>query len=512
MTATFNWAELALGVLGEWRSGATPSKANPAYWTDGDVPWISPKTMKRKVITGSEEAVTQRAVEDGVATIVPGGSLLIVVRSGILRHSVPVAVTQVECAINQDLRALLPHKAVDPYFVAAQLRWRANELLSVARKVGVTVDSLDFGRLLSFAIRLPSTDEQRRISSRLDELDEQIRGTETALSVASDAIQTIRSGAAGRLLLPRHAPSALLSKEALVRVDDMVAEPVRTGLSVRGNPEPPGVPSIRLSAMARPHVDMSDVRYLPVPSEQVEHLILEKGDILISRGSGTRGFVGRASLVVQGDGQTIFPDKAFRIRLTADKVIPEWFLAVWNSAPIRARLQQRARTTAGIWMIQATEIVSTALPIPSLQQQESDLERLAVIDSQLDGVTRKITRAKRLLEKTQGVLYSEAFSGQLVFADTTAEAGRELAIQITKDGEMPKAVKPKRARPKTTKERFDELVDSWPPAGQSFGELSGKLLAPYDELKDVVFGYLESGKLKQQYDAKAGHMMLVFEK
>jgi restriction endonuclease S subunit len=32
--------------LGEWSGGKTPSKANAAYWTNGTVPWVSPKDMK----------------------------------------------------------------------------------------------------------------------------------------------------------------------------------------------------------------------------------------------------------------------------------------------------------------------------------------------------------------------------------------------------------------------------------------------------------------------------------
>jgi hypothetical protein len=38
---------IALGTLGRWTGGGTPSKANPAFWVQKGIPWVSPKDMKR---------------------------------------------------------------------------------------------------------------------------------------------------------------------------------------------------------------------------------------------------------------------------------------------------------------------------------------------------------------------------------------------------------------------------------------------------------------------------------
>jgi type I restriction enzyme S subunit len=48
--------------LGDWSGGNTPSKANAAYWTDGTVPWVSPKDMKVDEITSSEDRVSKVAL------------------------------------------------------------------------------------------------------------------------------------------------------------------------------------------------------------------------------------------------------------------------------------------------------------------------------------------------------------------------------------------------------------------------------------------------------------------
>ena len=148
------WAEVPLGELGDWRGGGTPSKQNSSFWTDGDIPWVSPKDMKLKLISDSEDHITASAVEASATQVVPRHSVLIVTRSGILRHSLPVAVNTREVTINQDLKALSPGKGLDVNFVARQLDARAQNILSECAKSGTTVDSIDFERLKALKFKV----------------------------------------------------------------------------------------------------------------------------------------------------------------------------------------------------------------------------------------------------------------------------------------------------------------------------------------------------------------------
>ena len=118
------WVEVSLGILGSWRSGGTPSKANLAWWRGGTIPWVSPKDMKVDVIVDSQDKITLKAIADNEAELMPLGSLLIVTRSGILAHSTPAAINKVEAAINQDIKALIPVSGVDAGFLASQIRAR----------------------------------------------------------------------------------------------------------------------------------------------------------------------------------------------------------------------------------------------------------------------------------------------------------------------------------------------------------------------------------------------------
>src|SRR5262245_30186626 len=88
--------------------GGTPNRARADYF-GGSIPWITSKDMKVWEIHSSEEYITQTGLDESAARLVPAGSVLLVIRSGILKHTLPIAVARRPVAINQDLKALVPH-------------------------------------------------------------------------------------------------------------------------------------------------------------------------------------------------------------------------------------------------------------------------------------------------------------------------------------------------------------------------------------------------------------------
>src|SRR6266404_3734859 len=107
----FDWTPERLGKLGRWLSGGTPSMAIPDYW-GGDIPWVSPKDMKRSRLWDSIDHVTAKALGNGTR-LAPAHALLIVVRGMILAHTCPVARAELPLAFNQDIKALIPRSDVD---------------------------------------------------------------------------------------------------------------------------------------------------------------------------------------------------------------------------------------------------------------------------------------------------------------------------------------------------------------------------------------------------------------
>lgn len=181
------WRWERLGDLGDWYGGGTPSKANPDFWTNGTVSWVSAKDMKSFRIDDAEDHITEAAIAESSAKRIPSGSVLCVMRSGILRHSFPVAVTGCEVTINQDLRALHPRPGISSHYVAHFLKRTEHDVLHQCSKDGTTVNSIDTGRLMDRPVPIPTLDVQDAIVARIDELFAEIDDGERALRKAADA-------------------------------------------------------------------------------------------------------------------------------------------------------------------------------------------------------------------------------------------------------------------------------------------------------------------------------------
>ena len=163
-----SWPIFPLKRLARLKGGGTPSKENESFWTHGKIPWVSPKDMKRRVITDTEDYITAEAVDGSATSFVEPGSPLVVVRSGILRHTLPVAISGRRVTLNQDMKAFTLRNNVDANFFAFWIEGQSSELLLEWRQFGATVESIDTTRMMNGLIALPDLSTQRAIANFLD--------------------------------------------------------------------------------------------------------------------------------------------------------------------------------------------------------------------------------------------------------------------------------------------------------------------------------------------------------
>lgn len=162
------WQQRSIGSICTWMSGGTPSKSNPSYWS-GQIPWISPKDMKRFEIEDSEDHISEEAARVGTR-MVPPGTVLIVIRGMILAHSFPVCLTTGSVTFNQDIKALAKNGTVCERFLAYWLVAHASQMIALATESTHGTKRFDMDDLQSIQLGLPSPDEQQKIVNRLDKL------------------------------------------------------------------------------------------------------------------------------------------------------------------------------------------------------------------------------------------------------------------------------------------------------------------------------------------------------
>lgn len=173
-TAIFKTERLK-NLLTFFEGGKTPSKSRSSFW-NGDIYWTSPKDFNGRImIENAEDKISQLAVKETGIKVFPIGTILSVFRSGILQHSFPTAITRIETAINQDLKAYsLKEELIDKnYYLFFVLTFK-KYILSMSSKKSVTVESINTEEFLEIQIPLPPIDKQREISDRISELKNKI--------------------------------------------------------------------------------------------------------------------------------------------------------------------------------------------------------------------------------------------------------------------------------------------------------------------------------------------------
>ncbi|UKE49961.1 restriction endonuclease subunit S [Xanthomonas translucens] len=154
-----HWEVIPLKHLVDLRSGGTPSKENMDYW-NGEVPWASAKDLKVEQLSSTGDRISQKALADGAANLVPQGAVLVVVRGMILARMFPVVETLVPMAINQDLKAVLPRNKLGTSFLAWLLRGSADESLQRLDEAGHGTKALRMDAWTSMKLPVPPLAEQ----------------------------------------------------------------------------------------------------------------------------------------------------------------------------------------------------------------------------------------------------------------------------------------------------------------------------------------------------------------
>jgi type I restriction enzyme S subunit len=143
--------------------GGTPSMANEKYY-EGTIPWVTPKDMKQDFIVDSIDHISARATEESSTRRIHPNSLLMVVRSGILKKELPTAINLVEVTINQDMKAfVLDEKKINTLFLLWFFKIYQRYLLGKVRSF--TADNLEFDMVKRIEIILPPMSLQEHFAS-----------------------------------------------------------------------------------------------------------------------------------------------------------------------------------------------------------------------------------------------------------------------------------------------------------------------------------------------------------
>jgi len=457
------WISAPLGQLGSWMGGGTPSKSVAEYWANGAIPWVSPKDMKAEIIQDTEDHITEAAVANSATKFVPAGSVLMVMRSGILRHTFPVAVNADRVTVNQDLRALIPAEGINPRYVAHYLHGIQRQVLDKCSKDGTTVQSIEASALERVRIPVAPTAEQGRIVARIDELFAEIAEGEAALERAREGLDTWRrallkvavTGELTRDWREANRPTETGSRS----VDILGPYAIPTGwiwttvgaagqvlLGRQRAPQhhsgPNMRPYLRVANVLEDRIDFSDVKFMNFTPSEFQRYHLQPGDILLNEGQSL-DLVGRPAIYRGEVEECCFQKTLLRFRAAPETLFPEYAQIVFLHYLHSKRFRRAAPITTNMAHLTLERLLPIEFPLPPREEQTVIVNRYHGMRDMIDDLTPALEDRDR--NALRQAILKAAFEGRLAPQDPADEPASALLARL-RDGHRGNGVRQRRAR------------------------------------------------------------------
>ncbi|MCK6681139.1 MAG: restriction endonuclease subunit S [Thermoanaerobaculia bacterium] len=406
-----SWPLARIKHLCRTAGGGTPDKGKPEYW-QGDIPWVSPKDMKSDRITDTEDHITTEGLSNSATQMVPPNSVLLVMRSGILRHSIPVAINQVPVSLNQDMRAFLCDERLAPRFLARLIEGHQAELLQAWSKVGATVESLESDLIGDTLIPLPPRPEQEAIMSFLDRetsrLDALVAAKQRILDLLAEKRKAIIATAVTRGLDPK----VKLRDSGVPWLSEIPAhweiERARWLFRERDLRSTTGEEEMLTVSHLTGVTPRSEKDVNMFEAETNEgYKLCEPGDLVINTLWAWMGAMGTAP--VKG-----IVSPAYNVYEPGPRLAPAYIDALVR-LPVFA--QEVTRYSKGVWSsrlrLYPEGFFEVYLPVPPLEEQRAVVAHIARETAKIDAVRAATERTIALLKERRSALIAAAVTGQL---------------------------------------------------------------------------------------------------
>jgi type I restriction enzyme, S subunit len=306
---------------------------------------------------------------------------------------------------NHLTRLRLRRDVANPAFVQKQLwlMWLHGEIEPLC-KHWVNQSTLPKGELLDLKLSLPDVEIQCRIVNKLDSIIARLDDTKKRLDTIPPILNRLRMSALSA--------AWKVAGDSQQQLSTVLSEPLRNGRSVPDAAK--GFPVLRLTALKQGTVDLSERKVGDWSRVQAAKYLVKSGDFFVARGNGSLRLVGRGGLLETQPDDVAYPDTFIRVRVDQKHLLPQFLRLMWDSPQIRSQLEGMAKTSAGIWKINHTDIENVVLPIPSIAHQKKVIGSTQATLGQLDAIETRYRKARVFAESLMPAVLAKAFRGELV--------------------------------------------------------------------------------------------------
>jgi type I restriction enzyme S subunit len=178
--------KVKLGEIGDWKTGGTPSRSNNEYY-NGTIPWLSSGELNNMYCFDSIEKITETAIKESSAKIIPIGSLLLGMYDTAALKS---TINMIECSCNQAIAyANLNENLVNTVYVYYCIQIGKEFYKSQQR--GVRQKNLNLSMLKGLEILLPDLAHQNQFADFVKQVDKLKFEMENSLKELEDNFNSL---------------------------------------------------------------------------------------------------------------------------------------------------------------------------------------------------------------------------------------------------------------------------------------------------------------------------------
>lgn len=171
------------------------------------------------------------------------------------------------------------------------------------------------------------------------------------------------------------------------------------------------MPYLRVANVQNGYVDLTEVKEISVLESEVERYRLRAGDVLMNEG-GDNDKLGRGTVWQAQIERCLHQNHVFAIRPN-DLLKAEWLATFTQSEQARTYFFLNSKQSTNLASISASNVMSLALPIPSVSEQQEIIAYLEEDRSHYEQLTEVAISTVGLLQERRSVLISAAVTGKI---------------------------------------------------------------------------------------------------
>lgn len=439
------WESTTLGKIAVWGSGGTPSRSEPSFY-GGGIPWIKTGELGPRVVTSTEESISEEGLSKSSAKLFPAGSVAIAMYGATIGKT---SILGISAATNQACAVGIPHTAATTKEYLYHFLCSQKEVFVDAGKGGAQ-PNISQAIIKDWSLPLAPLPEQKRIADKLDSVLARVDACRDRLDRLPALLKRFRqsilaAATSGRLTEDWRCPTKPTAQEhpQLTHFRDQLLWKLPNTWSWQPFSEIASV----ASDLRAPRDFLSAIHLAPNHIESGTGRIL--GCVTIAEDKVTSPkHLFRAGQIVYSKirpnlCKVAIPD--FSGLCSADMYPIETpmnpkYLWLWMLSQQFTDWASNAESRTVLPKINQVQLSKIPVPVPPPAEQTEIVRRVELLFAFADRLEARLAAARRQVGQLTPALLAKAFRGELVAQNPADEPAAELLKRLAAQREAaPKA-------------------------------------------------------------------------